>query len=44
MKISRSITLDLEDLIRIDGEIKKGKFESVSEFAQKAIKNELERD
>lgn len=44
MKISRSITLDLEDLIKIDSEIKKGEVGSVSEFAQVAIKHELERD
>lgn len=41
MKISRSITLELEDLIKIDNKIKKGEFESVSEFIQQAVKNEL---
>jgi Arc/MetJ-type ribon-helix-helix transcriptional regulator len=42
LKIARTVTLDLEDLVIIDEKIKNGEFESVSEFIQKAIKTKLE--
>jgi hypothetical protein len=41
MKISRTITVDLEDLIRIDQKMKNKEIKSLSEFVQKSIKNEL---
>ncbi|MEN6574136.1 hypothetical protein [Methanobacterium aggregans] len=44
MKISRTITLDFEDLVKIDDEIKRGEFGSVSEFVQHAVKNELRKE
>ena len=43
MKIARNITIDFEDLKKIDHKIKNGDFGGVSEFVQKAIKNELKR-
>lgn len=42
MKIAKTVTLDLEVLVEIDDKVKNGEFESVSEFVQKAVKNELE--
>lgn len=44
MKIARTVTLDLEDLVSIDKKVKIGEFESVSEFVQKAVKKELKGD
>ncbi len=43
LKIARNITIDFEDLKKIDHKIKNGDFGGVSEFVQKAIKNELKR-
>jgi Arc/MetJ-type ribon-helix-helix transcriptional regulator len=41
LKIAKTITLDLEDLVQIDKKIENGEFETVSEFVQIAIKKEL---
>jgi hypothetical protein len=43
MKISRTITIDFEDLIEIQKRIKNGEISSLSGFMQKAIQNELKR-
>ena len=43
MKISRTITIDLEDLVKIDAKIKNEEIQSLSEFVQKAVKNEIKR-
>lgn len=40
--VSRTITIDLEDMIRIEEKIMEGKFKSVSHFVQNAVKKELE--
>jgi Arc/MetJ-type ribon-helix-helix transcriptional regulator len=44
MYVSKSVSIEINDLVKIDEEIKDGKAVNVSEFVQKAIKNELERD
>jgi len=41
MKISRTITIDLDDLVKIDFKIKNKEIKSLSEFVQTSIKNEL---
>ena len=43
MFVSKSVSIEIKDLVKIDEEIKDGKAANVSEFVQKAIKNELER-
>lgn len=43
MRIARTVTLDLEDLVNIDDKIKNGEIQTVSEFVQQAVKNELKR-
>lgn len=44
MKISRTISIDFEDLIKINEIIKNGYYNSLSAFVQTAIKNELNGD
>lgn len=44
MKISKTISLDFEDLSKINDKIEKGEFENVTEFVQHAIKKELNSD
>ena len=44
MYVSKSVSIEINDLVKIDEEIKDGKAANVSEFVQRAIKNELERD
>lgn len=41
MKVSRTISIDLEDLKEIQEKIESGKVSNLSEFVQKAVKNEL---
>jgi Arc/MetJ-type ribon-helix-helix transcriptional regulator len=41
MKISRTVTIDLEDLMKINSRIENGEFEGVSDFVQQAIKKHL---
>lgn len=43
MKIAKTVTLELDDLVKIDRKVKTGEFGSISEFVQLAVKNELER-
>lgn len=39
--VSKTISIELEDLGKIQEKIKNGETPSVSEFVQKAVKNEL---
>lgn len=41
MLVSKTISMHLDDMSKIQDKINKGEFKSVSEFVQKAIKNEL---
>jgi Arc/MetJ-type ribon-helix-helix transcriptional regulator len=41
MKIAKTVTLDFEDLAKIDAKVKNGEFEGVSDFVQRAVKNQL---
>lgn len=41
MKVTRTISLDLEDLTEIQIKINEGKISNLSQFVQSAIKNEL---
>lgn len=43
MLVSRTIALDLKDMTKIQRKIENGEFKNVSEFVQKAVKNELKR-
>lgn len=43
MMVSKTVSLELEDLSKIDEELKRGEKSTFSEFIQKAIKNELKR-
>jgi hypothetical protein len=44
MKVSRTISIDLEDLTEIQKKIKENKIANLSEFIQNAVKNELKGD
>lgn len=44
MNVSKSVSIGLEDLAKIQGKINEEEYSSFSEFVQKAIKNELNRD
>ena len=44
MFVSKSISIDLEDLNEIQRRISEGTIKTVSEFVQKAIEHELKRD
>ena len=44
MKVSRTISIDLEDLTEIQKKINKNKISNLSEFIQNAVKNELKDD
>ena len=41
MKVSRTISIDLEDLTEIQKKIDESKISNLSEFIQNAVKNEL---
>lgn len=41
MRVTKSVSVDANDLIAIGSEVEKGKYLNVSDFIQKAIKNEL---
>lgn len=41
MMVSKTVTLDVIDLVKINKKIENGESNNVSEFVQKAIKNEL---
>lgn len=43
MMVSKTVTIDVNDLVRIDEKVKNGEAGNISEFVQKAIKNELKR-
>ncbi|MBW4256577.1 ribbon-helix-helix domain-containing protein [Methanobacterium sp. YSL] len=42
MMVAKSVSMDLEDLNKIEKRIKNGESHSVSEFVRNAIKKELE--
>lgn len=42
MNVTKSVSIKLEDLTKIQDKIKEEKYVSFSEFVQKAIKHELE--
>ena len=44
MKVSRTISIDLQDLTEIQKRIDEFKISNLSEFVQKAVKNELKGD
>jgi len=44
VKISRTITLELEDVVKINDKIKNQEIQSLSEFIQRIVKNELMDD
>jgi metal-responsive CopG/Arc/MetJ family transcriptional regulator len=44
MKVSRTISIDLEYLTEIQKRIDECKISNLSEFVQKAVKNELKGD
>jgi len=44
MKVSRTISIDLEDLTEIQKRLDENKISNLSEFVQKAIKKELKGD
>jgi hypothetical protein len=41
--VSKTVSLELEDLSKIRDKLKEGKASTFSEFVQRAIKNELKR-
>jgi predicted CopG family antitoxin len=41
--VSKTVSIDLDDLKRVQNKIKEGKAITFSEFVQRAIKNELKR-
>lgn len=43
MMVSKTVTIDVKDLVRIDEKVENGEASTISEFVQKAIKNELKR-
>ena len=43
LKVGKSVSLDFEDLEKINKKILKGESKNLSEFITKAIKNELKR-
>lgn len=43
MMVSRTVSFELNDLNKIQKKIGNGEVENLSEFVQKAIKNELKR-
>ncbi len=43
MRVTKSVSVDANDLISIGNEVKSGNYLNVSDFIQKAVKNELER-
>lgn len=43
MIVSKTISIEFDDLVEVQDRIKIGEVQSLSEFVQKAIKNELER-
>lgn len=44
MKVSRTISIDLEDLTEIQKRINENNVSNLSEFVQNAVKNELKGD
>lgn len=44
MRVTKSVSVDANDLIKIGNVIKNGNYLNVSDFVQKAVKNELERE
>ena len=44
MMVSKTVSLELNDLTKIHDRLKKGEANTFSEFVQKAIKNELKSD
>lgn len=42
MRVAKTITIEMDDLVKIEYKVKKGEINSISEFFQKAIRNELE--
>ena len=44
LRVSKTVSIDLEDLSKIQELIKKGKTANLSEFVQNAIKKQLEED
>lgn len=43
MMVSKTVSIELEDLSKIQNEIENGNALTFSEFVQRAIKNELKR-
>ena len=43
MMVAKCVSMDLEDLAKIQKKIKKGESQSVSEFVRNAIRKELKR-
>jgi Arc/MetJ-type ribon-helix-helix transcriptional regulator len=43
LKVSHTFSIELDDLAKIQEKIKNGDFANISEFVQKAVKNELRR-
>ncbi len=41
--VSRTVSIELEDLAQIQEKIKNNELSNISEFVRKAIKNELKR-
>ena len=41
--VSRTVSIELDDLAKIQEKIKKGDLANISEFVQRAVKNELEK-
>lgn len=44
MYVSKNFSVDVEDLLKIENQVKKGNFKNSSEFVQNAIKKQLLRD
>lgn len=43
MMVSKTVSLELDDLKKVENKLKKGKASTFSDFVQKAIRNELRR-
>jgi Arc/MetJ-type ribon-helix-helix transcriptional regulator len=44
VKVNKSVSIDLKSLVKIQEKIDNGESENLSEFIQKAIKNELKNE
>lgn len=44
LKVNKSVTLDLNDLIKVRKRIKEGESDNLSEFVRKAMKEKLKGD